>query len=62
MTTATAPAPAPACLPTIRYRLTTDDTTWCLEWRCGMKWLRVYGPTTEFAAREQMSLLLNMTI
>jgi hypothetical protein len=36
----------------IRYRLLTDDRDWFVQWRCGSRWLLVYGPASEAQARE----------
>lgn len=45
--------------PLIRYRLVMIDGQYSVQWRCGMRWLLVYGPIpSEMQAREWMDGML----
>ena len=46
----------------IRYRLTTDDENWFVQWRCGSRWLLVHGPVNEAQAREWMDGILSQQL
>ena len=42
----------------IQYRLLTDDVNWFVHWRCGSRWLLVFGPAAEAQAREWLDAMV----